>query len=112
MNGAHGGLRLAPQAIPRLKQAYQHALSQLESVLADAGSGFRIERPAMMDDASLGFQSAFNRYAGEGPGSVREQITAFEQRLRDAVDKLGAIQRAYDRNETGTAAVLSRQLEP
>ena len=111
-NGAHGDLRLQPQAIPQLKQAYQQALSQLETVLADARSGFRIERPAMTDEASLGFQTAFNSYAGDGPGSIREQLTAFEQRLRETVDKLGAIQAAYDRNETGTAAVLSRRLEP
>jgi hypothetical protein len=111
-NGAHGDLRLQPQAIPRLKQAYQQALGQLESVLADARSGFRIDRPAMTDDASTGFQTAFNSHTSDGAGSIREQVTAFEQRLRDAVDKLGAIQAAYERNETGTAAVLSRQLEP
>jgi hypothetical protein len=112
MNGAHADLRLQPQAIPKLKQAYQQALTQLEGVLADARSGFRIERPAMMDDASLGFQNSFNGAAADGSGSIRAQLSVFEQRLREAVDKLGAIQQAYDRNETGTAAVLSRQLEP
>lgn len=111
-NGAHGDLRLQPQAIPQLKHAYQQALSRLEGVLADARSGFRIERPAMMDDASTGFQAAFNGHTDSGPGSIREQVTAFEQRLREAVDQLGAIQAAYDRNETGTAALLSRRLEP
>jgi hypothetical protein len=116
-NGAHGGLRLQPQAIPELKQAYLQALSQLEGVLADAGradagGGFRIQRPAMMDDASTGFQAAFNGYVEDGPGSVRQQVTAFRHRLHDAIDKLDDIARAYDRNETGTAAVLSRQLEP
>ena len=45
MNGAHGDLRLQPQAIPQLKQAYQQALGQLEGVLAEARSGFRIESP-------------------------------------------------------------------
>jgi hypothetical protein len=112
MDTRNGDLRLQPQAIPRLKQAYQQALGHLEAVLADARSGFRMERPAMMDDASTGFQTAFNSYTGDGSGSIREQVTAFEQRLREAIDKLGAIQQAYDRNETGTAAVLSRQLEP
>jgi hypothetical protein len=112
MNGAHGDLRLQPQAIPQLKVAYQQALTQLEGVLADAKSGFRIERPAMMDDASVGFQTAFNGYAADGAGSIREQLAAFERRLRETVDRLGAIQQAHDRNETAIAATLSRQLEP
>lgn len=112
MNGAPGDLRLQPEAIPKLKQAYQQALTQLEGVLADARNGFRIEHPAMADEASVGFQTAFNGYSANGPGSIREQVTAFEQRLRETVDKLGAIQQAYDRNESGTAAALSRQLEP
>jgi hypothetical protein len=110
--GPHGALRLRPEAIPQLKQAYRQALDQLEGVLTDAGSGFRIERPAMMDDASVGFQTAFNGYTADGAASVRAQVTVFVQRLREALDMLGAIQVAYDRNETGTAAALSRQLEP
>jgi len=111
-NGAHGDLRLQPQAIPRLTRAYQQALHQLDGVLADARSGFRIERPAMLDDASTGFQSAFNSYAGDGPASIREEVTAFQRRLRETVDELGAIQAAYDRDEAATAAMLSRRLEP
>jgi hypothetical protein len=111
-SGTPSDLRLQPQMIPQLLQGYQDALDQLRPALADAGDGYRIDQPAMGDQASAEFRHALNQHTCDGPGSVREQLTAFEQRLRETVDKLGAIQRAYDRNETDTAAALSRQLEP
>lgn len=112
MDTTPGELRLRPQMIPALRQAYQEALDQLRPVLAEARSGFRIDQPAMGDQASAEFRQAFNQHTCDGPGSVHEQLTAFEQRLRETVDTLAAIQQAYDRNETATAAELSRRLEP
>ncbi|MGI8815910.1 MAG: hypothetical protein ACR2G2_11730 [Pseudonocardia sp.] len=92
-NAAPGGLRLQPNMIPRLTRVYQEALDQLAPVLADAKDGYRIDQDAMGDAASTRFQTAFNQYASDGAGSVREQVTAFERRLRATVDKLAAIQR-------------------
>jgi hypothetical protein len=102
------GLRLQPGMIPRLRLAYQQALDLLAPALADARDGFRIDRPAMGDAASGEFQAAFNAHVG--PAGA--QLVAFEERLREASATLAAIQHAYDRNETDTAAALSRRLEP
>lgn len=97
-------LRLRPEMIPALRRAYQDALDRLRP----ARDGFGLDGPAMGDQASAEFARAFNRHAG----TLSDDVTAFEQRLRDAIDTLGAIQRAYDRHETATATALSRRLEP
>lgn len=108
--GTSDGFTLQPHLIPELRKAYGDALGQLDALL---GQGpFGVAQPAMADQASTDFQTAFNQFTDSGPGSMRESLVGFQQRLREAVDKLGAIQQAYDRNESETAAMLSRQLEP
>ncbi len=108
--GTSGGFTLRPHMIPELRKAYGDALGQLDALLAQGPFG--VERPAMADQASTDFQTAFNQFTDSGPGSMREGLVGFQQRLREAVDELGTIQQAYDRNETESAAMLSRQLEP
>jgi hypothetical protein len=96
-------LRLRPEMIPALRQAYQDALDRLRP----ARDGFGIDGPAMGDQASAEFLAGFNRHSG----ALSDEVTAFEQRLRETIETLGAIERAYERHETTTAAALSRRLE-
>ncbi len=103
-----GDLRLQPDMIPKLQKAFTEALAQLEHAIQRALSDGKINAPSMADSASQDFASAFNAEAG---GSATQALQQYQQRLHGVVTQLGAIQRAYDKNETDTAATLSRQLE-
>ncbi len=89
--------------IPALRQAYQDALDRLRPIR----DGLGLDAPAMGDQASAEFRLRFDQHAGALVG----EVTAFERRLRHAIDSLTAIQRSYDRHETTTATALSRRLE-
>jgi hypothetical protein len=102
-----GNLKLEPTMIPKLQQAFQSAIDQLEPLNKSDGQNFTMSAPAMADDASTQFQAEFNRAATNGARAIQEYGT----RLRGVLTQLGAIQRAYDNNEQQTAADLSRQLE-
>jgi hypothetical protein len=104
-----GGLRLEPQMIPRLRQAFQSALDQLSSVSGTAQGGqLRIATPAMADQASVEFQVSFNKASDE----AGQQLSDYRSRLQQVVRQLDAIQRAYDAHEYDTAARLAATLEP
>jgi hypothetical protein len=105
-----GGFSLRPEAIPELKRAYTDALRQVQPLLADL-DGLAIAQPAMTDQASQDFRAAFNRFTAEGPGSVREGLAGFARQLRDTVETLGAIEHAYARDDSDTAAALTRRLQ-
>lgn len=105
-----GNLELEPSMIPKLRQAFQSALDQLEPLTRGGADQFRMTRPAMADGASTEFQAAFNKIAADGPDSAAQSLKEYQQRLTGVLKQLGDIQRAYDNNERGTAAELSRQL--
>jgi len=105
-----GDLKLEPSMIPKLQQAFQSALDQLQPLTRGGADQFRMTRAAMADGASTEFQAAFNKIAADGPDSAAHSLKEYEQRLAGVVKQLGDIQRAYDNNEHETAAELSRQL--
>ncbi|HEX4252167.1 MAG TPA: hypothetical protein VH008_30195 [Pseudonocardia sp.] len=105
-----GNLKLEPSMIPKLQQAFQSALDQLEPLTKGGADQFRMTRPAMADGASTEFQTAFNKIAADGPESAAQSLQEYQQRLTGVLTQLGEIQRAYANNEHETAAELSRQL--
>ena len=110
-NGSgQGNLKLEPSMIPKLRQAFQSALDQLEPLTKGGADQFRMTRPAMADGASAEFQAAFNRIAADGPESAAQSLKEYQQRLAGVLRQLGDIQRAYDNHEHETAAELSGQL--
>jgi hypothetical protein len=102
-----GNLKLEPTMIPKLQQAFQSAIDQLQPLSQGGGQNLTMSAPAMADDASKGFQAELNQAATHGAQAIQEYGT----RLQGVLTQLGAIQRAYDSNEQQTAADLSRQLE-
>jgi hypothetical protein len=106
-----GNLKLEPHMIPKLQQAFQNALEQLQPLTLGGQSDLSITRPAMADQSSVEFQSAFNKVAGDGPESAAQALREYGQRLEGVLKQLGDIQHAYNSNEHQTAAELSRQLE-
>jgi hypothetical protein len=105
-----GNLKLEPHMIPKLREAFQSALEQLQPLTRGGQDGLSISKPAMADQSSVEFQTAFNKVAGDGPESAAQALTEYGQRLESVLKQLGAIQHAYDSNEHQTAAELSRQL--
>ena len=103
-----GDLRLQPDMIPKLQKAFTEALAQLEPAIQQALGDGKITAPVMADPASKDFADAFNAEAG---GSATQALQQYQQRLHGVVAQLGAIQQAYDKNESDTATMLSRQLE-
>lgn len=107
VNDARGsGIKLEPHMIPKLRAAFQDAQRQLEEVIRDSGRSLPMTQPAMGDAASHAFQAEFN----QGAASARDQLTAYQARLREVDTALGEIQAAYDRNEQAIAEDLSRKL--
>lgn len=109
-SGSGQGLALQPHMIPKLQEAFRQALDELTGLTEELrrSPGLKITEPAMRDGATLEFQADFNRVAEE----ASREIAEYQQRLRDVVGTLDAIQQAYDRREYETAAELSSQLEP
>jgi hypothetical protein len=104
------GFRVEPATIASLRQAFQSAIQQLQPALRDADN-LRIRTPAMADQASIDFQTAFNTAADGGPDSAVQSLKAFEQRLHGAVQQLDAIAQAYGHTEQNNAEHLHTHLE-
>ncbi|HEY4007062.1 MAG TPA: hypothetical protein VGM60_18005 [Pseudonocardia sp.] len=110
MTNTASGLKLEPDMIPKLRRAFENAIQQLQPALGQAQSA-QLAAPAMKDQASVDFQTAFNKSAVQGPDSAAESLKAFHQRLQGVVQQLGAIQQAYNNHDTELAQNLSSQLE-
>ena len=103
-------LRLSPQAIPRVREAFDRALDLLEPEIFKLGEVGVIQRPWLGDPKSEEVRVFYNARVMEAEDGPYEALLLYQQELRRVRDQLYAMEQEYQRVEAENAGMFGQAL--
>lgn len=100
-------LRLAPDALDRLRSALDDALASTGPTVRELGADARLPRPWLGDPASAATAAGYARHSTDGPQAVLDALAALHAELARVREGLGDTDRAYSAAENAVAASWS-----
>ena len=106
--GAH--LRLAPQAIPAVRAAFDRAVALLEPELAKLGQVGVIEQAWLGDPVSEKVRVFYNERVMEAEDGPYEALLLYQKELMRVRDQLKVMEQEYQRAETENSDMFGQAL--
>jgi hypothetical protein len=101
-------LRLQPDMIPSLRDAFSAAVDQVEAALVQLGRGGYLPTPWMGDEVSTEVAAHYLQRAMNAPDSSFQALVSYRDELARVHDTLQQMEHYYGRKEAENAADLRR----
>lgn len=101
-------LRIEPQAIPAVRQAYENAVSRVNSQLIRLSREGALHEPWLGDETSAAVYEAYNRTVIESPDGPYAAMLAYQAELIRVLDQLRQMEDAYRRTEGDVSELWGR----
>lgn len=106
--GVH--LRLTPQAIPAVREAFERALDLLEPEITRLGEVGYIHAPWMGDPKSEEVRLFYNARVMDAVDGPYQALVLYQEELRRVRDQLAVMEQEYQRAETENGDLFGRAL--
>jgi uncharacterized protein YukE len=101
-------LRVAPQAIPQLRKAFEESAAEVSAFIGRASRDGYIPEPWLGDAVSQVVQEYYNQQVMGSPEGPLAAMTAYEAELRRAAEQLKHMEEHYRRTEGDNAALWGK----
>lgn len=103
-------LRLSPDAIPRVREAFENAIALLRPEIARLGEVGHIRAPWMGDPVSAEVVTFYNTRVMDAPDGPYQALVLYLKELMRVSDELYAMEQEYQRAETANGDLFEQAL--